>query len=215
MNLFDVTALQTIYDGFAPGYDQGRDAFDNSEQLEMLAQQIPAVADVLDAGCGSGVPVLSFFANRQHRVTGTDISSAMLALATQHVPSARLMEADSAALDFGSDSFDLITSFYSLFHLDLNAQRRTFASFFKMLRPGGVAYFTLASEEYTGVPEFCGTKVFAGVELPYTHVTPDGYRDLLKGVGFSSVEMTHLSIGGEIMLWVLCRKQVAPRGAFN
>ena len=206
MNIFESEKLAGIYDGFAAEYDRGRKGFDNAPQLKMLAERIPMSADILDAGCGSGEPVLHFFAERGDRVTGTDISPAMLDLAAQQVPSARLMNVDSSELPFGKSSFDLITSFYSLFHLEMECQRKAFESFFQILRRGGWAYFTLASEEYTGSAEFCGMKEFGGVELPYRHIQPEGYRTLLENIGFQVEEMSHRSIGGETMLWVLIRK---------
>jgi len=198
--------LCEIYDGFASGYDKGRDLFDNLDQLQSLAKNLPARAEVLDAGCGSGYPVLQFFAELGCRVTGSDICPSMLALAARRVPEANLVEVDSENLQFDDESFDLITSFYSLFHLEMTAQKGAFECFFRMLRRGGLAYFTLASEKYTGSPEFCGTKVFAGVELPYHHVEPEDYQILLEKIGFSVEEIAHQSIGGEMMLWVLVRK---------
>ena len=206
MKSFTLNRLQEIYDGFSSDYDQGRALFDNRAQLEMLAEQISSGSDVLDAGCGSGNPVLQFFAEQGFCLTGTDISPAMLCLAAQQIPAARLVEADSAALSFDRNSFDLITSFYSLFHMEMEGQRQAFSHFFRMLRSDGLAYFTLASEEYTGVPEFCGTKRFSGVELPYSHVRPEAYRSLLVEIGFCIEKMEHRSVGGETLLWVLVRK---------
>ncbi len=206
MRDFELNRLQEIYDGFSADYDRGRALFDNRAQLEMLAKEIPPGADVLDAGCGSGNPVLCFFAEQGFSLTGTDISPAMLRLAAQQVPTARLVEADSAALSFDEGSFDLITSFYSLFHLEIEKQKQAFEHFFRMLRSDGLAYFTLASEEYTGSPEFCGTKSFAGVELPYSHIQPDAYRGLLEEIGFRVEGMEHRFVGGETMLWVLVCK---------
>jgi ubiquinone/menaquinone biosynthesis C-methylase UbiE len=207
MTSITTNELSRIYDGFSSQYDRGRDVFNNRAQLEKLQAALPEPADVLDAGCGSGYPVLQFFAGCGHRVAGSDICPSMLKLAKQRVPESTLVQADSAELDFPDESFDLITSFYSLFHLSMEAQKKAFRGFARMLRCGGAAYFTLASQEYTGQPVFDGTKEFAGVKLPYSHVTPEQYTDLLKGAGFSHIEMEHLSIGGETMLWVLCRKQ--------
>jgi len=206
MSSVTVENLSAIYDGFTAGYDAGRAGFDNTEQLQRLTEGLPEQADVLDAGCGSGFPVLGFFADRGCRVTGSDICPSMLKLAARRVPEAQLVQADTAELDFPTESFDLITSFYSLFHLSMDAQEKAFLKFSRMLRLNGTAYFTLASEKYTGQPVFCGTKEFAGVELPYSHMTPEEYSELLKNCGFSSVEMEHLSIGGETMLWVCCKK---------
>lgn len=42
MNPFEVDDLKKMYDGFAPGYDDGRGRFDNREQLAMLAERPPA-----------------------------------------------------------------------------------------------------------------------------------------------------------------------------
>ncbi|MBC8207451.1 MAG: class I SAM-dependent methyltransferase [Kiritimatiellales bacterium] len=206
MNPFASSRLSEIYDGFAPEYDRGRALFDNQSQLAMLAECIPGSADVLDVGCGSGMPVLNFSPERGDRVTGADISPAMLALAAQHVPAAQLIQADSAELNFNEKSFDLIVSFYSLFHLEVERQLQAFARFFGMLRPEGLACFTLASEKYTGALEFCGTKVFAGVELPYGHITPAAYREHLEEMGFTIESIEHRTIGGETMLWVLVKK---------
>jgi ubiquinone/menaquinone biosynthesis C-methylase UbiE len=203
MNPFDPRSLQKIYDRFASGYDRGRALFDNQVQLEHLRQRLSDRADVLDVGCGSGCPALRFFADYGHCVTGTDISSEMLALAARNVPEATLVQSESAALEFEEASFDLIISFYSLFHLEMKQQQRTFERFSKLLKPGGIAYFSLACEAYTGQAEFCGTKKFAGVELPYSHTTPDAYRVLFETTGFVVKSMETLSIGGETMLWVL------------
>ncbi len=212
MKSFELNRLQEIYDGLSADYDRGRALFDNRAQLEMLAEQISSDAEVLDAGCGSGNPVLCFFAEQGFSLTGTDISPSMLRLAEQQVPSARLIEADSASLNLDEDSFDLITSFYSLFHLEMEKQKQAFGCFFRMLRSGGLAYFTLASEKYTGLPEFCGTKRFADIELPYSHVRPEAYRSLLEGGGFRVERMDHRSVGGETMLWVLVRKPPNEKG---
>ncbi len=206
MSSVAIENLSAIYDGFAAGYDEGRAGFDNTEQLDRLTEGLPEQADVLDAGCGSGVPVLRVFADRGYRVTGSDICPSMLKLAAQKVPEAQLVQADTAALDFPAESFDLITSFYSLFHLSMEAQEKAFSQFSRMLRLNGTVYFTLVSEQYTGQPVFSGTKEFAGVELPYSHITPEEYSELLRNVGFLTIEMEHLSIGGETMLWVCCKK---------
>jgi len=51
------------------------------------------------------------------------------------------------------------------------------------MRIAGSSCFTLACAEYTGLSEFLGTKVFNGEKLPYCHVTPMAYRELLEAKG--------------------------------
>ena len=88
----------------------------------------------------------------------------------------------------------------------MDKQLQAFDCFYQMLRSGGVAYFTLASKSYTGSDEFCGTQTFAGVDMPYHHVTPEAYRTLLEAIGFAVESMDFLCIGGDTMLWVLVQK---------
>ncbi|MFA5688919.1 MAG: class I SAM-dependent methyltransferase [Kiritimatiellales bacterium] len=199
--------LDKIYDGIAADYERGRNIFNNTAQLEMLAEKIPAHADVLDAGCGSGIPVLKFFIDHGCRVTGTDISAEMLALAAKNSPAAELIQKDTAELDFPADSFDLITSIYTLFHMSMECQVSAFGKFYTMLRASGIACFTLATETYTGAPEFSGMKQFKDVELPYHHVTPEKYAELLTATGFKILSAEHLKIGRETMLWMLVQKE--------
>ena len=61
--------------------------------FEALVAGLPPTATVLDLGCGAGVPVTRWLAERA-AVTGVDVSAAQLALAARHVPGARLIEAD-------------------------------------------------------------------------------------------------------------------------
>ena len=46
---------------------------------------------------------------------------------------------------------------------------------------------------------------FEGVALPYAQLSPAEYRAALERSGFHEVRSEKLTIGGETMLWVLCR----------
>jgi len=68
--------------------------------LQQILDRLPAeAAEVLDLGCGAGVPCVETLALHAH-VTGVDISAAQIALARQHVPEATFRQADMMALDF-------------------------------------------------------------------------------------------------------------------
>ena len=56
--------------------------------LQQILDHLPAeAAEVLDLGCGAGIPCAQTLALHAH-VTGVDISAAQIALAQQHVPEA-------------------------------------------------------------------------------------------------------------------------------
>lgn len=206
-NEFDPARLRGIYDNFAADYDAGRGAFDNREQLARLDRVLPENARVLDCGCGSGLPVMRHFVERGDRVTGADISPAMLELARKSVPEAEaLLLADTRSLNLPPASFDLITSFYSLFHIPRDHHAAVFQCWFELLKPGGHAYFTLAGEDYTGQPEFHGSMTFNGIDLPYSHYRPEQYQVRLQEIGFVLRAQEALEIGGETMLWLLVQR---------
>lgn len=113
------------------------------DRLEALARRHGlAGRRVLDVGCGTGKSFLPLV-RRGYRVTGCDISPAMLAEARRAAPAGvRLVEADMRALpDLGE--FDLVTCLddavnYLLEPSDLEAALRSMRS---VLRPGGVLVF--------------------------------------------------------------------------
>lgn len=59
-----------------------------------LLKKLSAGADVLELGCGAGVPVTQVLIEHGLNVTGNDISAAQIALAREHVPKATLIQGD-------------------------------------------------------------------------------------------------------------------------
>jgi len=94
---------------------------------------------VLDAACGEGFGS-ALLATVAGSVLGVDIDDAAVLHARQRYGAARNLafdRADATALDrFADASFDLITSFETLEHVQ--AQERMLAGFARLLAPGGV-----------------------------------------------------------------------------
>jgi ubiquinone/menaquinone biosynthesis C-methylase UbiE len=84
--------------------------------LDEVLSRLPDRSEVLDVGCGNGLPATRAIAER-HRVTGVDISSKQIELARHNVPEARLIHGDAASVEFPAASFDAIVAFYVLEHL--------------------------------------------------------------------------------------------------
>jgi len=88
-----------VYTELAPSYDHIRETeynTDNKDQLEMLAQLLPAKASILDAGCGTGNPVLKFFSELGHDVVGSDVTPGQLEFVKIHAPNAKTLCCDTA-----------------------------------------------------------------------------------------------------------------------
>jgi SAM-dependent methyltransferase len=74
--------------------------------LRTLQQRLPANANVLDLGCGCGVPVAKTLTEGGHRVTGVDISQLQINRARQLVPNATFLHADATQITFPEDAAD-------------------------------------------------------------------------------------------------------------
>jgi SAM-dependent methyltransferase len=95
------------YTSFAPFYD--RIMGDRDDEIARIrtyiSRYLPAARSLLELGCGTGA-LLAGLAP-ELRVTGLDRSPAMLAIAAQAVPEARLLQGDITAFRL-TDRFDVI-----------------------------------------------------------------------------------------------------------
>jgi len=103
------------YDGCASDYAPARGQ-DDSDQLAPLLSVLPNQSQVLDLGCGAGIPIAQTLAKR-HRVTGVDVSQKMLDMAKVAVPDGRFICSDISDVRFADASFDAVLAIFVLFHL--------------------------------------------------------------------------------------------------
>ncbi len=105
---------------------------------------------VLDLGCGYGELLAMLPPGLD--LTGVEINAAALAEAARRNPSARLVQADAAALPFAPDSFDLVVCSEVMEHVDdpgLLAR-----SLGRIVRPGGHVCLTVPNELVTFLGRF-------------------------------------------------------------
>jgi RimJ/RimL family protein N-acetyltransferase len=94
----------------------------------------------LDVGCGTG-RCLDLLARHGFRTDGIDPSPAMLALARDRHPEARLSHADICVWDLPR-SYDLIVAWDSVWHVPLARQEAVLTKLCRGLSAGGVLVFT-------------------------------------------------------------------------
>src|SRR5881296_1843154 len=84
------------YDKIATRYTAARTADSDSEDIQLLnllVERLPKGAMILDAGCGSGLPVTRLLAESV-AVTGVDFSREQLRMAKANIGKARFICAD-------------------------------------------------------------------------------------------------------------------------
>lgn len=153
----------------------------NSPALEWLRDldaRLPGGANVLELGCGRGVPGTRELA-RRHRVTGVDISAVQIELARHHVPEASFVHADATELDIAAGSLDAVVALYVFGHIPVDEQRELVARIALWLDEGGLFLATFGAGE-------AGEDVdqdWLGAPMFFASLGGDSYLPLLRDCG--------------------------------
>ena len=121
--------------------------------LAALAERLPASATVLDLGCGCGVPVARFLADRGHHVIGVDVSDVQIRRARRLVPCGTFLHADATQLDLPAASLDAVVCLYTLIHIPLADQPKVIERIATWLRPRGWLLTTVGQDAWTGTQD--------------------------------------------------------------
>ena len=199
---------KTVKDGYntiAARYlaERTRDSAD-VRLLDDFVKRLPSDANVLDAGCGAGIPISQKLSER-FRVTGVDFSEAQIELARKNVPQAEFICEDMTKLDFPANTFDGITSYYAIIHIPREEHRPLLANFHRMLKPGGLALLCLGAEHLVDDVD----ENYLGTRMYWCHYDTETYLQMLKELGFSviwSKFITDESCEGAGHLFVLAQK---------
>jgi SAM-dependent methyltransferase len=202
------------YDRVAERYFEWSDARPSPTRLAWLAEadeRIPAGAEVLDLGCGAGVPMARTLAAGRH-LTGVDLSARQIELARANVPEATFRQADMTALDLAPASLDAVVAFYSLTHVPRTELPGLLADIFGWLRPGGLFLATMGAEDGPDEVE----DDWLGVPMFFSHHDARRNRELVRAAGF---EIDQAPVQAEpedrhdaLFLWVLAHKPAEVAG---
>lgn len=174
------------YDVIAPAYLASFASNPTSTRLHYLNKLLDLLApgaNVLELGCGAGVPCTQALIEHGINVTAVDISSAQIAFARQHIPQARIIHSDMMSLSFEPKSFDAVVGFYSIFHLPKEEQGVMIGRLRGWLRDGGSFLCNLAPDEGDLLMEdWLGAKMF------WSGLGVEGNRDMFKKEGLKIVK---------------------------
>jgi SAM-dependent methyltransferase len=195
------------YDVVAERYLEWSGKRPSGPRLRWLAKAlelIPPGADVLELGCGAGIPMTAALAEGR-RVTGVDISATQIELARRNVATATFLQADMTTLDFPTASFDAVVAFYSLTHVPRDEQGPLLARIARWLRPGGVFVASMGVEDDPGDVE----QDWLGVDMYFSHFGAKQNRRLVERAGLK-VEGAEIDAEPEDrhdarFLWIVAR----------
>jgi len=174
--------------------------------LDKFLHLLSADAQVLELGCGAGLPVTKAIAEHAAHVTAVDIAPRQIALARRHVPSATLFCTDMMSLEFPDASFDAVCAFYAITHLPREEHGGMFTRIARWLKPGGVFLASLGasasdgrSEDWLGAPNY------------FSHPAAEESLRLLGSAGLSieGWETAQQDLPGEeglLFIWAVARK---------
>jgi cyclopropane fatty-acyl-phospholipid synthase-like methyltransferase len=175
--------------------------------LALADRLIPPGSDVLELGCGAGLPMTATLARGRHLV-GVDISAEQLRRARANVPSATFVQADIVSLERPATSVDAVVAFYALTHVPRDEHAALFRRIRGWLRPGGVFIASLGVEDDPGGIE----ADWLGVDMYFSQFSARVNRRLVVEAGF---ELERAEVvdepedrHGARFLWIVAR---APR----
>ncbi|MFQ5795449.1 MAG: class I SAM-dependent methyltransferase [Candidatus Bipolaricaulia bacterium] len=178
---------------------------ERAQYTSILLEELPEGAEVLELGCGVGIPTTRQLAQR-FVVTGVDISARQIALARQNVPAAKFIHADMMELDLPPASFDAVVAFYSIIHVPRQEHPKLLQTIATWLRSGGLLVVTMgASSTDVGFEED-----WLGAPMYWSSYGSETNKHLVEATGLhiiSAREETAEEFGELVtFLWVVAQK---------
>ncbi len=115
-----------------------------------MALELVAGKNVLDFGCGTGYGS-AMMASRAASVTGLDIDAAAITWATKthRKPALTYIRRDDLGATLPAKSFDVVTCFEMIEHVDHETQKAVISSFARLLKDDGVLLISTPNPETT------------------------------------------------------------------
>jgi ubiquinone/menaquinone biosynthesis C-methylase UbiE len=150
---------------------------------------------ILDIGCGPG-SAAKYFSEHNLDVTGIDLTSNFIKIASKDVPSAKFIQMDMRHLNFSDSSFDGIWACASFLHIPKKDAKGTMLGFRRVLKPGGLLYVLV--KEGTG-EKFVGKHVSR--KRFFAFYTGEELKKLVESCGFKIIK-SHSETNKENIRWI-------------
>lgn len=181
----------------------------------LLGLLSPSHREILELGCGAGIPTTEELLARdpRFRITANDLSPAQIDLGKKRLELVCSGDADRVAwvqgdmmdLKFPAVAFDMILGFYCIQHLPRDEQAVMIRKVAAWLRPGGYMLINFPAEESDNVvmTGWMGEKGW----VYHSGWDADKYRQLLREAGLQLVldEVKQDNVKAEF-LWVIAKR---------
>ena len=127
-------------------HDQHEQSSYGVHQVERALEFVSIAEKALDVGCGSGGRLVQLLENRGFTVTGLDVSSEMIKLASSNHPQHKFTHQDICTWET-QEKFDFILAWDSIFHLPLLKQKTVLSKLCQLLTNGGVLIYTFGNDQ--------------------------------------------------------------------
>ncbi len=183
--------------------DKNPNAFEKT-RLDSFLNELPKNSNVLDLGCGIGIPFDKYLADKGIKVKGVDFSKKHIDQAKKNVPNAEFVEGDFSEMKFDKKSYNGILALYSIFHIYRDQHKKLLENIYKTLTDGGVALMTFG----TSGSEYCEEEDFCGTKMAWSTFEPEIYKQYFNEIGFKIREETYEGKPGdeEYHYWVMVKK---------
>jgi SAM-dependent methyltransferase len=200
----DASPADVVRDGYNALSRRYRGDADTAEGYDRwladLAARLPEHGQILDIGCGCGIPAARHLTAAGHQVTGVDISDVQIERARRLVPGAAFIRADATEVDFPPGSFDAVICLYALIHMPLDRQPRLLGDIARWLRPAGWLLATTGQDAWTGTQE---NWLGGPAAMWWSHADAATYRSWIAGVGLEVTGQEFVPEGnsGHALFW--------------
>lgn len=168
------------------GYDAVADEFLRLESaewprmrwLERVLDELAPGSQVLDLGCGNGLPATKAVAS-EHAVVGVDVSRRMIELATKNVPEATFLVGSVESVELPATHFDAVLAFYLFDHVPRDRLGAVLRRIHGWLKRGGLLLATFETADQPDlVSDWLGARMF------FSCFPPETTKQIIEDAGF-------------------------------
>lgn len=183
-------------------YRDGREIRSEEKDLfQDLFDYIGDSAQILDLGCGTGLPFDRYLIENGYDLIGIDIAEKHVEKARENIPEAEIIQGDFFEADVANSSLDAVVSFYAIFHIPREEHRKLFEKINEWLKPEGYILVTVASTEMEDLKES-----WNGAEIKWSSFEGSKTLEIIEKSGFEIIRTCEEDWRDEDHLWVLARK---------
>jgi SAM-dependent methyltransferase len=168
------------FDALARVFAASRSNVVGVAEVRRWAEQLRAPAEVLDVGCGPGVPLTAALIEAGCRVWAVDASTQMVALFSARFPDVPVACEPVESMTHFGRPFDGVLAWGLVFLLEPDQQRAAIARLADAVAPGGQLLFTAPAQVLEWHDVMTGE--------PSCSFGADEYRRLLEQHGLSVVQ---------------------------